>query len=405
MAEPVREPATAGSVDQTILLLRWALIIATAYLVLFHRPLSETPPLVGLFVAFYLGSNVAVGLLLRRFRGTRLFLIVVVLFDTLAVSIALLLTQKVTSDFFLLYFVVMLIGTMTESLSSVIAASLLISLVHLYTVARFVGFEELIRTGHLVRIPFLFVVGLFFGHLVQRVRHAEHEAEKARALQQAQTDFVAMLAHDLKAPLSAVLGFSELLRGDTPTDPDARREFMDRIEANAQQAVTLATNFVDVFRLESGSLKLRREPTSLNEIVENSLEPLFPAARARKVAIDTRLAADLPNLALDRRAIDRVVTNLLSNAIKFSPRNETVQVSTQCRTGEIVLTVRDHGPGVPSEERSKLFRRFGNTEGSKRDSTGLGLFIVKTITEAHGGKVNVDWPAGGGSVFELSFRA
>jgi signal transduction histidine kinase len=405
MISPLRAPPTAGSADQTILLLRWALIIATAYLVLFHRPLIETPPLVALFVALYLSSNVVVGVLLRRFRSTRFFLIVIVLFDTLAVSIALLLTQKVTSDFFLLYFVVMLIGTMTESLTSVIVAALLISLVHLYTVARFVGFDELIRTGHLVRIPFLFVVGLFFGHLVQRARAAEIQAAQARALQQAQTDFVAMLAHDLKAPLSAVLGFSELLRGDTPTDANARREFMDRIEANAQQAVTLATNFVDVFRLESGSLKLRPEPTSLNEIVENSLEPLFPAARARDVAIETRLAADLPQLPLDRRAIDRVVTNLLSNAIKFSPRKQSVRVSTERRDGEVILTVRDHGPGVPPEERSKLFRRFGNTEGSKRDSTGLGLFIVKTITEAHGGEVTVEWPANGGSVFALTFRA
>jgi signal transduction histidine kinase len=396
-----RAPIDDGG--QTILLLRWALIIATAYLVLFHRPISETPPLVALFVALYLASNLAVGAMLRRMRSRRAFLLVVVLFDTLAVSVALLLTQKATSDFFLLYFVVMLIGTVTESLASVLAAALLISLVHVYTVARFVGIGEMMQGGHLVRIPFLFVVGLFFGHLVQRARKAEREAEEAQAQRRVQNDFVAMVAHDLKGPLSAVLGFAELLREDPPSDPTERRDFMDRIESNAQQAVTLAMNFVDAFRLESGSLQLRREPVPFNEAVEQALDPSLHAARARGIFIETHLATDLPDASLDRRAFDRVVANLMSNAIKFSPERGTLQITTSQRGGDIVLSVRDHGPGVPVEERDKLFQRFGSLSGSKRESTGLGLFIVKTFTEAHGGHVRAEFPGDGGSVFEVIF--
>jgi signal transduction histidine kinase len=403
MPEAKSERAPINDGDQTILLLRWALIIATAYLVLFHRPISETPPLVALFIAFYLTSNLAVGAMLRRLRTTRVFLIVVVLFDTLAVSVALLLTQKATSDFFLLYFVVMLIGTVTESLASVLTAALLISLVHVYTVARFIGIDELIQGGHLVRIPFLFVVALFFGHLVQRARNAEREAEEARAERRAQNDFVAMVAHDLKGPLSAVLGFAEQLREDPPSDAAERRDFMDRIESNAQQAVTLAMNFVDAFRLESGSLQLRREPVSLNEAVERALEPSLHAARARGIAIETHLATDLPRVSMDRRAFDRVVANLMSNAIKFSPERGALQVTTSRRGDDIILSVRDHGPGVPVDERDKLFRRFGSLSGSKRDSTGLGLFVVKTFTEAHGGRVRAEFPADGGSVFEVVF--
>ncbi|MBI2963098.1 MAG: HAMP domain-containing histidine kinase [Deltaproteobacteria bacterium] len=392
-----------GTAESTILLLRWALIIATAYLVLFHRPISETPPLVALFVAVYLASNVAAGFLLRRIQATRLLLIGVVLFDTVAVSVALLLTQKVTSDFFLLYFVVMLIGTLTENLASVLIAALLISLVNLYTVGHFLGMDELLRSGHLVRIPFLFVVGLFFGHLVQRARKAELAAREALAERRAQTDFVAMLAHDLKSPLSSVLGFAEILRDRPPDDPDERREFMDGIESNAHQAVTLAMNFVDAFRLESGSLQLRLEKASLNEMVEQAVGSCLFAARGRGVRIETELADDLPDLPLDPRAFDRVVVNLLSNAIKFSPPHGAVRVETAAADGRVRLSVRDRGPGVPPEERHRLFQRFGRLQGSKRDSTGLGLFIVKTITEAMGGRVGVTFPTDGGSSFEVSF--
>lgn len=405
MPHDMIEAESARTAESTILLLRWALIIATAYLVLFHRPIGETPPLVALFVAVYLGSNVAVSLLLRRIRATRLFLIGVVLFDTVAVSIALLLTQKATSDFFLLYFVVMLIGTLTESLTSVLTAALLISLVQLYTVGHFLGMEELLRSGHLVRIPFLFVVGLFFGHLVQRARKAELEAREAQAQRRAQTDFVAMLAHDLKNPLSSVLGFAEILRDHPPEDPNERREFMDGIESNAHQAVTLAMNFVDAFRLESGSLQLRPEMASLNEMVEHGVASCVFVARNRGVRIETGLAKDLPSLALDPRAFDRVLVNLLSNAIKFSPERGAVRVETARRDGDIVLSVRDKGPGIPPEERDRLFVRFSRLAGSKRDSTGLGLFIVKTITEALGGRVGVTFPPDGGSSFEVSFPA
>lgn len=388
--------------EQTILLLRWALIIATAYVALFHRPLSETPPIVGLFVAFYLASNIAVGFLLRRVHTTRLFLIGIVLFDTLAVSTALLLTQRATTDFFLLYFVIMLIGTLSDSLASVLTTALLISIVHLYTVSHFLGFGELLQSGHLVQIPFLFLVGLFFGHLVQRARQAERETELVKAHHRAQSDFVAMFAHDIKSPLSAVLGYAELLREDESDEGPKRGELMDGMESAAQNAVLLAMNFVDAFRLDSGSLQLRRARSSLNEIVEHALQPAVHAARAKEVTIETALAADLPDLELDKRAFDRVVTNLLSNAIKFSPPGAAVRIATARRDGLVTLSVSDRGPGIPTQDQPKLFQRFTSLKNAQRDSTGLGLFIVKTITEAHGGRVRFECPREGGTVFEVS---
>ena len=384
---------------QTFLLLRWILIIATAYLVLFARPLNETPPIVALFIATYLASNLVVGFLLPRVHSRSVFHTGIVLFDTLAVSLGLLLTQSTSSDLYLLYFLVVLIGTLTENALSAAGLVVVVSLVQMLTVARFAGAAELLTSHQLLRLPFLFVVGLFFGHLAERSRSVEREATDARKQQRAVAEAVAMLSHDIKTSLTTILGFAEILHDEPPDDPEQRRDLMERIEASAQQAVTLAINFMDAARIESGSLRLQQEMTSLNEIVEHALRSQQSVARVRKISIEAVFGPDLPDVPLDSRMFDRVVLNLVTNAIKFSPKNEIIHVRTARRDGRLVLSVRDHGPGIPPGDRPKLFQRFGLFSGS--GSTGLGLFIVKTIVEAHGGEIAVDCPPEGGSIFEV----
>jgi hypothetical protein len=122
-----------GNQRENVLELRWILIIATIYLVLFHRPLSATPPIVALFIAAYLGSNIVASRLLPKTRSPQLFEMAIVAFDAITVSVALLLTQNATSDFFLLYFIVMIIGTLSDRLEGVVATAILISVLHLYT--------------------------------------------------------------------------------------------------------------------------------------------------------------------------------------------------------------------------------------------------------------------------------
>jgi signal transduction histidine kinase len=211
-----------------------------------------------------------------------------------------------------------------------------------------------------------------------------------------------MLSHDMKTPLASILGFAEML-GDRLGDALDLRRIVDRIEANARIAHSLAVNFVDVARIESGSLELQLESTSLNDIVDHALRHQESMARAREISLEATLAGDLPRLPLDRRHIDRVVANLVSNAIKFSPAQGRVRVRTTCENGLVVLAVRDQGPGIPLEERTHLFERFRRVGNPRIDGSGLGLYIVKQIVEAHGGHVRVDCPAGGGSLFEVSF--
>jgi len=243
---------------------------------------------------------------------------------------------------------------------------------------------------------------LFHGAGASEVVASSRDVSERKRTERMRQDLVAMLSHDLKNPLTAVTGFTEILR-ELPADDPQRDEFLARIEANAHSALTLAMNFVDASRIESGSLEPHPEPVFLNEIVEQVLRHQESRARVKSIQLEARLDGSRPIALLDRRLIDRVVANLVNNAIKFSPAKSEVLVETAMRDGHVQLRVKDRGPGIPVEQRAKLFQRFSELGSDRPDSTGLGLFIVKTLVDAQGGTVVAEFPPEGGAVFELSF--
>ena len=217
-------------------------------------------------------------------------------------------------------------------------------------------------------------------------------------------DLVAMLSHDLKNSLSAVLGFAEILR-DLPPDEPQRDEFLARIEANAHSALSLVTNFVDASQIQSGSLAPRLEPVFLNETIERVLRNQERRARVKQIRLEAHLDRSDPVALLDPRLIDRVVASLVNNAIKFSPTKSSIRVETAVQNGSVVVRIRDQGPGIPEDQRPKLFQRFNEMESQRADSSGLGLFIVQALVDAQGGTVGAEFPPEGGTVFEIAFPA
>jgi PAS domain S-box-containing protein len=223
-----------------------------------------------------------------------------------------------------------------------------------------------------------------------------------KALEQMRSDLVSMLSHDIKTPITAILGFVQLRRRDAPTEPEDLY-FLDRIEANAHGALHLAINFVDAVRMESGEFRLHVEEVSLNDIVRHVLRHQESRARTRDIELEMTFAPDLPMLEADQRLLDRLVSNLVSNALKFSPERGRIRVSTAMRRDRLWLSVADQGPGIAQQDRSRLFQRYGVLTERRPDSTGLGLFIVKKIADSHGAVVELECPPEGGSVFTVSF--
>jgi signal transduction histidine kinase len=400
-------PETVPEKAQTIVFLRWILIIATGYLLLFHRPFSETPPLVALFVAAYLGSNLVVGYLLPRVRSQKLFHSAIVLFDTFAVSMGLLLTQNTGTDFFLLYFVVMLVGAFTERLEAVVGAAVLISVVHVFTVARFVSFDALMSSGQLLRIPFLFVVALFFGHLVQRARQAEREAEEAKLQERKQKDIVAGITHDLKNPLGVIRGMAEmLLEAESGPLTDQQSDLIRRIHNSAQRVITLSLNLLDATRIDVGRMVLHKTPAQLEDIVEETFTVARSASDLKDISLDfIQRDLELPTIDVDVVHLGRVVWNLIDNAIKYTPAGGSVIVSVGQTGDHLYFSVSDTGRGIQPDQIPTLFDRYHETSGDNRMGSGLGLYIVKAITEAHGGEIVVDSMIGKGTTFTIRLPA
>jgi signal transduction histidine kinase len=218
------------------------------------------------------------------------------------------------------------------------------------------------------------------------------------AIERMRSDFVAMLSHDLKNPLGILSAYLDMV--DEALDDAARREATARMRPVLEGAGRLARNMVDAIRIESGALPLARDELSLDALVADVVRGHEGAARLKPVSIDVALGG-VQRGRLDEALVRRALDNLLSNAIEFAPPGSRIDVATSAERGRARLEVRDRGPGVAADARATLFERFKPGARSRRESTGLGLFIVRCIAEAHGGTVRYEPLPGGGSCFRV----
>jgi signal transduction histidine kinase len=214
-------------------------------------------------------------------------------------------------------------------------------------------------------------------------------------------DVARMFSHDIKDRLNAILGYVRMLRADQLDSGNAAKA-LDVIEGNAHEAVTLAVNFLHAEESDGGLIQLHKTPASLNQIVEQVMEDEAPRARSRRVDLQADLDSGLPSADLDIAMISRALTNLLNNALHYSPAGGVVRIETRRFGDRLMVRVRDHGLGIPAEEVPKLFERYGRgAKSASSSSTGLGLYLVRTIVEAHGGSVSATFPPDGGSAFVI----
>lgn len=396
-------PVTTLNKIEGVLLLRWVLIIATSYLVLFSRPVR--PLGVDLFVAAYLASNIALRALLPRMPSEYFFDAAVVVFDASMVSIGLALTGTASSQFFVMYFVVVFLSALTERIELVVGAAVLVSATHLYGTAQFTGVAPLLSPGYALRVPFLFAVALFFGHLVGESRGRERAAEDARA-RALRMEFLSTFSHDLKNPLGVIQALTRLLlEGDGGPLSERQKNLAQRLDATTQHVITLALNLIDAGRVDAGWLALHRRATNLATVVEDALLLARSASVTKGVALDCAVAPDLPLVCVDPVQVERVITNVVGNAIKFTPTEGTVSLSVgRAAADEVVLEIRDNGAGIPPSELPGIFDKYrGQAPNSPIEGSGLGLFIVEAIVKAHGGRIAISSAVGQGTTVTVHF--
>ncbi len=217
-------------------------------------------------------------------------------------------------------------------------------------------------------------------------------------------EFLSIAAHELKTPVTSLRGFAQLVirRYDQAgaLDPDQLARAMTHIVSQTRRLERLTLELLDISRLESGKLDLSRKEATVYSVVEAALTPLREIHPARTFPV----RADATTRAyLDTPRMEQVMTNLLENAVKFSPPDTPVEIEVAPRgAGEVRISVRDYGPGVPVSERTRIFERFHQAHPAKHfGGMGLGLYISAQIVAMHGGAITCDEPEGPGALFSV----
>jgi len=218
------------------------------------------------------------------------------------------------------------------------------------------------------------------------------------------TEFVHNISHELKTPLTLIRLFGETLQRKENLTDEKRKECYEIITQESERLSHLINNVLDFSRIEMGRKEFAFKKGNLATVVQDTLESYRYHLERKGFTIKTDIAPDIPEMIFDREAIAGVLINLLSNAIKFSLKKKEVAVKLIRNDENIVLQVADKGIGISPEEVSKIFRRFYRSKNkitSETGGSGLGLTLVKHITGAHGGRIQVESEPGKGSVFSV----
>ena len=250
------------------------------------------------------------------------------------------------------------------------------------------------------------LLGRLVATAVQNIRAYEAEratVEELRRLSALRADFVSLVSHELRSPLAAVIGAARTLQGrrDELT-AEQRDQLLNLISGEATRLTVLVADVLDTSRIEAGTFSYQFGEVDLASLIED----VVAAASVRQAEVSVRavLAEALPQVAGDRERLRQVLTNLIENAVKYSAEGDAVEVSAQRDDLHVRIAVSDRGPGIPDDQQQLIFQKFGRAEveGGSKPGTGLGLFIARSIAEAHGGTLQVASRSDGGATFTLS---
>jgi len=233
-----------------------------------------------------------------------------------------------------------------------------------------------------------------------------HNVTRLKKLERIRTDFVANVTHEIRTPLTAIIGYLETLQTGALENAEDTKRFIGIMLKQARRLHRLVEDLMTISKLELGEVVLRFDDVSLPEAIENVISLLAAGAAARNIVIENRLPQSIVQIKADRDRLSQVLVNVLDNAIKFTPDGGRVTIEAEEKAGGVVVVVGDTGIGIPLDEIQRLGERFYRVDKARSrelGGTGLGLSIVKHLMIAHGGRMEIESQLGSGTKVSLFF--
>jgi signal transduction histidine kinase len=274
--------------------------------------------------------------------------------------------------------------------------------------ARPIGILAILRTRTAAFEPDEIELATLLGRLVatgvQNIRAYEAEretVEELRRLSALRADFVSLVSHELRSPMAAVIGAARTLQERwRELSPDQRSSFLALIGDETSRLAALIGDVLDTSRIEAGTFSYSFSDVDLAELVRDTVA--IVSLGQDEVVVVAKTPERIPRVRGDRERLKQVLMNLVENAVKYSPPGDSVEVSAWTDDGRVCVRVVDHGPGISREQHGLIFEKFGRASvGGGKPGTGLGLFIARSIAEAHGGSLEVRSAPGQGAAFTL----
>ncbi|TBR21405.1 MAG: sensor histidine kinase, partial [Candidatus Nitrosotenuis sp.] len=236
------------------------------------------------------------------------------------------------------------------------------------------------------------------------ISRLEETNRRLKELLAMKDDFLSIASHDLRSPLTAIIGFGKMMVDKTPVN-ELQRRGLEIMVNSAGHLLTLVDDILALAKANAASMEVNLAPASIGDILRDSIAAMSFNAHNKEIVLEHVPLKPSPEIALDRSKIFQVFNNLISNAIKFSPVGGTIHLRESEADGFYRFEVEDSGPGISEDDRKKLFTKFvqvGADEAAKAKGTGLGLAICKMIVNGHGGEIGVGGDLGKGAMFNFT---
>jgi len=229
------------------------------------------------------------------------------------------------------------------------------------------------------------------------------DVSREREIERMKQDFISSVSHELRTPLTSIIAYTETILQDCGMPGRTREQFLGIIEEEGKRLASLIEGLLEISRLESGAIRILREPVDIAVLVRRVLRSLRPLADAKNIRLELKIDDAVPELSGDEGKLLSVVTNLVNNAIKFTPGGGAISVLVTPEDEELLVRVSDTGAGIPKEALGRVFDAFYRVPGSAEQiqGTGLGLAIVERIVRLHNGRIQVQSEVNAGTTFSV----